>query len=98
MKKINNFKENRNKLERLQNILKKHQIDNNKKYLNKYCEVLVENKLSNQNKYFGRTKHMNAVFFEANDCKIGDSINIKITSFNQKNLFGIYKTNKEKAA
>tara|TARA_B110000438_G_C15783430_1_gene637313 strand:+ start:120 stop:1406 length:1287 start_codon:yes stop_codon:yes gene_type:complete len=98
LKKFNNSIENKKKLEKLQNILKNFQLDNNKQYLNKHCKVLVENKLNNQDRYFGRTKYMNAVFFDANDCKIGDSISIKITSFNQKNLFGIYKTNNEKAA
>ena len=54
--------------------------------------------LSHYEKYFGRTKHMTPVIFEAGNCKIGELINVKITSFNQKNLFGIYKTDKVKAA
>jgi len=60
--------------------------------------VLIENKLNNQEKYFGRTKHTTPVIFETDNCKIGELTNVKITSFNQKNLFGIYKTNKMKAA
>ena len=71
-------------------------IKGNKNYLQKYCEVLVENKLDNQGKYFGRTKYMTPVIFEADNCKIGELANIEITSFNQKNLFGIYKTTKWK--
>ena len=71
---------------------------NNKKYLNKHCEVLIENKLGNQEEYFGRTKYMTPVIFKANNCKVGELANIKITSFNQKNLFGIYESNKVKAA
>ena len=78
----------------LQNI----QLQQHKKYVGKYCEVLVENKLDNQEKYFGRTKYMTAVIFEADSCRIGELANITITSFNQKNLFGIYKTNKVEAA
>ena len=78
--------------------MENYQAEDNQKYLQKYCEVLIENKLNNQEKYFGRTKYMTPVIFEADECKIGELINVKITSFNQKNLFGIYKTNKVKAA
>jgi len=82
----------------LQNILENFQHKNNKKYLQQNCEVLIENKLNNQEKYFGRTKYMTPVIFETDNCKTGELASVKITSFNQKNLFGIYKTNKVKAA
>jgi len=97
-KKLNNLTENKKRLKKLQNILENFQNENNKKYLQQNCEVLIENKLNNQEKYFGRTKHMTPVIFETDNCKIGELANVKITSFNQKNLFGIYKTNKMKAA
>ena len=32
------------------------------------------------------------------NCKIGELINVKITSFNRNNLFGIHQSNKVKAA
>ena len=60
--------------------------------------MLIENKLDNQEKYFGRTKYMIPVIFEENNCRIGELANVTIASFNQKNLFGIYKTNKVEAA
>jgi len=66
--------------------------------LDEYCEVLIENKLDNQEKYFGRTKFMTPVIFESENCKPGELVNVKITTFNQKNLFGFHKANKEKAA
>ncbi len=97
-KKLNNLTENEKRLKKLQNILENFQNENNNKYLQQNCEVLIENKLNNQEKYFGRTKHMTPVIFETNNCKIGELVNVKITSFNKKNLFGIYKTNKMKAA
>ena len=97
-KKSNQLVENQNRLKKLQNILKNFQLVNNKEYLHQYCEVLIENKLNNQEKYFGRTKHMIPVIFKADNCRLGELANIKITSFNQKNLFGIYNTNKMKAA
>ena len=34
---------------------------NNQNYVQKNCEVLVENKSNNQEKYFGRTKYMTPV-------------------------------------
>ena len=41
---------------------------------------------------------MAPVILKKDNCKIGDLVNVNITSFNRKNLFGIYKTNKVKAA
>jgi len=97
-KKINNLIQNKKRLKKLQNILENFQRENNKKYLEKYCEVLVENKLNDQGKYFGRTKFMTPVIFETDNCKPGELVNIKITSFNLKNLFGLHKANKVEAA
>ncbi len=97
-KKLNNLKENEIRLKKIQNKLENFQYENNKKYINQNCEVLIENKLDNQEKYFGRTKYMTPVIFDAKQCKIGEVVDIKILSFNQKNLFGIYESNKIKAA
>ena len=82
----------------MQNILENIQLTNNKNYLGKRCEVLVENKLENQEKYIGRTKFMTPVIFESDDCKPGELVEVKIASYNQKNLFGSNKNEKEKAA
>ena len=97
-KKLNNLAENKERLKKLQSILENFQLQINKNYLEQNCEVLVENKLDKQEKYFGRTKYMIPVIFQSHNCKLGDLINIKITSFNRNNLFGIHNTNKEKAA
>ena len=96
-KKSNNYKENEKRLKVLQNTLENFQYKANKQYLYKHCEVLVENKLNNQEKYFGRTKYMTPVIFETNNCKPGELVNVKILSFNQKNLFGLHSSNKIKA-
>ena len=96
--KLNNHDENQDRLKQLQNLLDNIQIENNKKYLEKNCKVLIENKLKNQNKYFGRTKHMLPVIFESNNCKLGNFINVKINSYNRNNLFSFCNTNKVKAA
>jgi len=97
-KKLNDLTESKKRLQKLQNILENFQLEKNKKYLGKYCEVLVENKLNMQEKYFGRTQYMSPVIFESNNCKPGALINVKITSINRNNLFGIHQSDKEIAA
>ena len=44
------------KLKKLQGILQNFQHENNKNYLEQYCEVLIENKLENQEKIFWKNK------------------------------------------
>ena len=97
-KKLNDLTESKKRLQKLQSILESFQLEKNKKYRGKYCEVLVENKLDMQEKYFGRTKYMSPVIFESDRCKPGELVNVKIASINQNNLFGIHQSNKEKAA
>ena len=98
IKKLNNIEESKERLIEIQKILDNYQIERNKKLLYQYCEVLVENKLQDQNKFFGRSIYMTAVIFESNNCKPGDLVNVKITSFNKNNLFGFHTNKKEKAA
>ncbi len=97
-KELNNIEENIKRLKILQNILENFQYKNNKKYLSKNCEVLIENKLEKEEKYFGRTKTMIPVILDADDSKIGELVKVKITSCNKKNLFSSHKINKVKAA
>ena len=82
----------------MQNILKSIQLKNNKNYFEQYCQVIIENKLKDQDKYFGRTKYMTPVIFQSNNCKPGELGNVKITSFNQNNLFGFHNYTKVRAA
>ena len=98
-KKTKNSEVNKTRLKNLQNILESYQLKNNKEYLNKFSKVLVENKLNNQEKYFGRNAFMTPVIFQSDNCNNGDIVNVKINSFNRNNLFGTYKMHgKEKAA
>ena len=73
-------------------------MKNNKKHFQQYCEVLIENKIEGPDQYFGRTQFMTPVIFDSENCKPGELINIKVSSFNQNNLFGFHKLNKVKAA
>ena len=71
----------------------------NKSFENKIIDVLVENKLKDQNKFFGRNKYMSSVIFNGTQKNIGKIVKIKIESSNQNNLFGkILNSTKEKAA
>ena len=97
-KMLNNFKESKVRLRVLQDILEDFQQQENKKYLNKYSEILVENKLKDQKKYYGRTKNMTPVILESEICNPGDLVSLKITSINKKYLFGAHKLDKERAA
>ena len=96
--KLNSLKVSEERLKKMQNLLENLQYKNNKNYQNKTCKVLVENKLNNQAKYFGRTESAMSVFFNSNGCTIGEIIDVEINSFNKKNLSGFHKLNKEQAA
>ena len=78
----------------IQKILEDHQIKKNESLIDKPIEVLVENKLKNQNKYFGRNVFLNSVIFEAEKKYIGKLVNVKITSANRNTLFGKIEENK----
>ena len=88
----------KNRLKIIQNQLFNLQLNKNKGLEEKKIEVLVENKLKNQNSFFGRTRKMTPVIFESTSCNSGDLIQVKIISSNQNNLFGKHMENKFKAA
>ena len=76
------------RLIKLQDLLEKNNYQYKKKFTTKSIEVLFENKLKNQNKYFGRDKFMNSVIVESNQNLIGQILNITIDKFNHNSLFG----------
>ena len=87
------------RLEIMQKKLFDIQKFKNKSFENKIIDVLVENKLKDQNKFFGRNKYMSSVIFNGSQKNIGKIAKIKIESSNQNNLFGkILNNTKEKAA
>ncbi len=85
---ITNKNELKNRLINIQEKLFNNQIELNKSLENKSVEVLVENKLKNQNKYFGRNKFLNSVIFEGDESYIGKLVKVNITKSNKKSLFG----------
>jgi len=88
----------KNRLKIIQNQLFYLQLNKNKELEEKKIEVLVENKLKNQNSFFGRTRKMTPVIFDSTLCNPGDLIQVEIISSNQNNLFGKHMENKFKAA
>ena len=94
----NNLEKNKERLKEVQDTIESIQIKNNKEYLQKYCDVLIENKMDKKERYFGRTEFMTPVIVESNNCKPGEILNVKITSYNKNALFGFGKRNKVKAA
>ena len=72
----------------LQSILEDHQIKKNKSLIGSTIEVLVENKLKSQNKYFGRNIFLNSVIFDGEKKFIGKLVNVKIEKINRNTLFG----------
>jgi tRNA-2-methylthio-N6-dimethylallyladenosine synthase len=87
------------RLSQIQKYLFKHQLQMNKSLINKSIDVLVENKINGQNKFFGRNKYMNSVIFEGEVNNIGKLLKVKIDTVNQNSLFGKFeKKNKKRAA
>ncbi len=78
----------KNRLITIQEKLFSNQIELNKSLEGKTLEVLVENKLKNQNKFFGRNKFLNSVIFDGNESHIGKVIKVNIEKSNQNSLFG----------
>ena len=83
----------KNRLLIIQEVLFNNQVELNKSMENTTIEILVENKLKKQNKYFGRNKFLSPVIFSGNEKDIGKIVNVKIESSNQNTLFGFYNKN-----
>ena len=80
--------ESKEKLQILQKMLFKYQLETNKEFYGKQIQVLIENKMNNQDKLFGRNKYLNPVIFEGDDSYVGKIKNVYINDFNQNSLFG----------
>ncbi len=86
------------RLNEIQKHLFDHQINKNRLFKGKSVEVLVENKIQNQAKLFGRNKFNNSVIFLGDENNIGKIIKVKIESTNQNSLFGKIKKNEDMKA
>jgi tRNA-2-methylthio-N6-dimethylallyladenosine synthase len=84
------------RLMKLQEILEKINTQSKKDFLNKSTEVLFENKMKDQTKYFGRDKFLNSVVVESEENLTGQILNVKINNFNHNSLFGEIHVNRKK--
>jgi len=66
------------------------------KLLNKKLEVLFENKMNKQEKYFGRDKYGDPVVVESTINLTGKILDVKINNFNHSTLFGDVIFNKKR--
>ncbi len=87
------------RLEIIQKKLFNNQIERNKSLEGSTVNVLVENRMKDGIKLFGRTEHMTSVIFDSDLDNIGKIVQVEITSSNQNSLFGKLKENyKQKVA
>jgi tRNA-2-methylthio-N6-dimethylallyladenosine synthase len=83
------------RLIQLQSMIEENNSKYKRSFLGKSTEVLFENKLNKQNKYFGRDKFLNSVIVEHNNDLTGKILDVTINDFNHNNLFGELLTNKK---
>ena len=83
------------RLIKLQTLLETNNSKYKNFFLNKSIEVLFENKLNKQNKYFGRDKFLNSVIVESEQDLTGQLLEVKINNFNHNSLFGVVLSNKK---
>ena len=84
------------RLEIIQKKLFENQFKRNKSLENTVINVLVENRMKDGVKLFGRTEFMTSVIFDGSEENIGNIVQVKITGSNQNSLFGILKENYNK--
>ncbi|MDB2527136.1 tRNA (N6-isopentenyl adenosine(37)-C2)-methylthiotransferase MiaB [Candidatus Pelagibacter bacterium] len=84
------------RLEIIQKKLFENQLERNKSLENTVINVLVENRMKDGVKLFGRTEFMTSVIFDGSEENIGNIVQVKITGSNQNSLFGILKENYNK--
>ena len=94
-----NKKKSKERLKMIQKKLFENQVNKNKSLVGKIVNVLVENKMKDGIKLFGRTEYMTSVIFDGSSDYIGKIVQVEIISSNQNSLFGIIKENyKQKVA
>ena len=72
----------------IQKVLESHQMNKNKSLIGMSIEVLVENKLKDQKRYFGRNTFLTSVIFEGEEKNIGKLVHVKVEKTNRNTLFG----------
>jgi len=91
-------KEAKSRLTQFQKLADEKKINYRKNLINKTALVLFENKIKDENKYFGRDEYSNSVIVETKENLIGKIKIVKILNVNHNTLLGktihdINKTN-----
>tara|TARA_Y100000591_G_scaffold199936_1_gene172951 strand:+ start:61 stop:1356 length:1296 start_codon:yes stop_codon:yes gene_type:complete len=81
-------KKAKKRLIEFQDLAEKIKTQYRENLINKTANVLFENKINNENKYFGRDEFFNSVIVESNDNLIGKIENVKILRGNHNTLYG----------
>ncbi|MFL2882741.1 MAG: tRNA (N6-isopentenyl adenosine(37)-C2)-methylthiotransferase MiaB [Pelagibacteraceae bacterium] len=86
------------RLEEFQKISNEIKNSYRKNILNNKVKVLFENKIKNENLYFGRDEHHNSVIVKSEIDLVGKINDVEINNFNRNTLFGdiILISNKKK--
>tara|TARA_B100001057_G_scaffold501140_1_gene621017 strand:+ start:2189 stop:3484 length:1296 start_codon:yes stop_codon:yes gene_type:complete len=83
----------KNRLRNFQKVADDVKTEYRKNLVNKTSKVLFENKLKNDEKFFGRDEFFNSVVVESDNDLIGKIINVKISNVNHNTLFGEINSN-----
>ena len=83
------------RLEKIQNVLFKNQIQKNNSLKGKVIDVLVENLTDDKSKAFGRSEYMTSVIFNGKKNDIGKIVQVRIKDSNRNTLFGEVITNSD---
>ena len=71
-----------------QHVAEKIKSEYRQKLVNKKSIVLFENKIQNENKFFGRDEYFNSVIVKSEKNLIGTIQSVKILKVNRNTLFG----------
>ena len=92
LKKVNQ-EEAKSRLTHFQNLAEKIKIEYRETLINKISSVLFENKVNNENRYFGRDEYSNSVIVESNRNLVGEIKKVRILKGNHNTLFGEIDSN-----
>ena len=81
-------KKAKDRLIEFQSLAEKIKMQYRKKLINKKVNVLFENKVKDDTKYFGRDEHFNSVIVKSENNLIGKIRDVKILNGNHNTLFG----------
>ena len=94
-----NRKTQMRRLTELQNLLADIQIKANRNEIGKLSEVLIENRMKKQPKYFGRNANLTPVVINnASEKDVGKIIGVRVKDCNRNTLFGVKENTEREAA